>query len=332
MHADILIVGQGLAGTVLAWKLEQAGLAFAVIDAGHEQAASRAAAGIINPITGRRLVKSWRVDELLPLARDTYREMEQALGVSLWREMRVRRLFRDDRERRIFAEKHARGELAPFAGAADDAGFWISPAARVDVPALLTAARQRWLKQGVLREARMDWTRMGREHALIIDGTGAALRHGLFADVKFAVSKGETMQVGVSGLTPDVILNDGRWLLPTGGDTAWVGATHEPGVENSTPTTEARAALLSSAQTLAGREVAVQRQLAGLRLSAPDKHPVAGRHPENSRLGICGALGAKGALYAPWLAQQWVAHLKTAAEFDPAVAVTRLDLQAPRMA
>ena len=38
-------------------------------DRGHAAAATSAAAGIVNPITGRRLVKSWRIDDLLPLAR-----------------------------------------------------------------------------------------------------------------------------------------------------------------------------------------------------------------------------------------------------------------------
>jgi glycine oxidase len=155
MSAAILIVGQGLAGTLLAWALERAGRSFVIADAGHAMAASRAAAGIINPITGRRLVKSWRIDELLPLARSAYCEMEAELGVALWREMRVRRRFRDERERRVFAEKAARGDLAPFAGDADETGFWITPAARVDVPALLTAARRRWLAEGKLREARV---------------------------------------------------------------------------------------------------------------------------------------------------------------------------------
>ena len=37
------------------------------------------------------VVKSWRVDTLLPVARAAYREIESALEVSLWRDLRVRR-------------------------------------------------------------------------------------------------------------------------------------------------------------------------------------------------------------------------------------------------
>jgi glycine/D-amino acid oxidase-like deaminating enzyme len=56
---------------------------------------------------------------------------------------------------------------------------------------------------------------------------------------------------------------------------------------------------------------------------APDKHPAIGRHPENASLGIFNGLGSKGALLAPWLAGEWVAHLRTGRPIDPAVAVAR---------
>ncbi len=323
MAASILIVGQGLAGTVLGLALERAGREFVIADPGHAPAASLAAAGIINPVTGRRLVRSWRFEELFPLARRTYREIETRLGVPLWRELRVHRRFRDERERRVFAEKQARGELAPFVEAADETGCWLAPAARVDVPALLAAARRHWQEAGVLRETTIDWAAEAGA-ALVIDCTGASARRGPFAAAGFALSKGETLQVDATGLAPDVILNRGHWLVPLDAETAWAGATHEPGIEDAMPTPAARARLLADATALAGRPVTVRAHLAGLRLTTADKHPVAGRHPAQPHLGICGALGGKGALYAPWLAAQWVAHLQAGAAFDDEVSITRL--------
>lgn len=317
VSAPILIVGQGLAGTVLGLGLERAGLGFVIADAGHEYAASRAAAGIINPITGRRLVKTPRIEELFPLARTTYQEIEIRLGIPLWRELRVRRLFRDARERRIFAEKQASGDLAPFAGEADDTGFWITPAARVDVPALLTATRTRWLKAGILRVTTVDWAQLDPTFALVIDCTGAAARRGPFAAMDFAWSKGETLQIEAPGLVPDVILNRGHWLLPLSAGNAWVGATHEPGVDDAKPTPAARETLLAAAAALTGGPVKLRAQFAGVRLTTADKLPVAGRHPANPRLGICSALGARGALFAPWLAQQWVEHIGAGRAFMP---------------
>ena len=325
MRADFLIVGQGLAGTMLAWEFERAGLSFAVADAGHAAAASRVAAGIINPITGRRLVKSRRIDERLPVARAAYREVESVLGVPLWRETRVRRRFADERERRVFGEKHARGEFGAWAGAADDEGFWIEGAARVDLPALLAAARERWGRQGRLRPEATEARKEAGRHELVVDCTGlAGAQHGAFDGVPWEFSQGETLVLAVEGLAPDVILNRGHWVLPTAPGQAWLGATHRPGTVEARATSAARDDLEASARVLlAGRAFAVTDQLAGVRVNPRDKQPVVGRHPTVARLGVFNGLGAKGALHAPALARQWLNHLTEGVPFDAEVDVAR---------
>lgn len=329
MRPDILILGQGLAGTLLAWELERAGIDFSLVDTGHAAAATTAAAGIINPITGRRLVQSWRVESLLPAARALYRDLEAALGVPLWRDLRVRRLFADERERTTWREKSARGELAPFAGAGDAEGFWVEPAARVDLGALLGAARGRWLAMGRLRTENVDAVDPAvamAGHACVIDCTGrAAARAGAFGFVPWEFSHGEMLELAVEGLAPDVVLNRRHWIVPVAAGTAWVGATHMPGVHEVAPTSSARLTLEASARDLLGaaHPFVVTGQRAGVRVNLPDKRPVAGRHLERPRLGLINGLGAKGALWAPMLARQWVEHLKLGAPFDPEVNVAR---------
>jgi glycine/D-amino acid oxidase-like deaminating enzyme len=324
MLAPILIVGQGLAGTVLGWTFERAGIAFEIADTGHVGAASRVGAGIINPITGQRLVKSRGVDVLLPRALEVYRAMEAEWGVPLVRAMRVRRFFNDDRERRVFAEKSATGELAPYVGEADAEGFWIEGAARVDTAALITEARARWLAKGCLREERVDLPAALARHDVVILCTGANDCGGLaWGDVGCARATGEILTLAVGGLAPNVILNHGHWVLPTEAGLAKVGATYTR--EGEVLAGEvARAELTkSAARLLAGREFSVAAQEAGVRVTSPDRYPLVGRSPREPRLGIFNGLGFKGALLAPWLAHQWVNHLTEGVPFDGEVAVTR---------
>jgi glycine/D-amino acid oxidase-like deaminating enzyme len=328
MRRDILIVGQGLAGTWLAWECERAGISFVISDAGQrESSASRVAAGIVNPITGQRLVKSWRIDSLLPAARAAYRELEGALETELWRRMRLRRIFRDDRERRIFGEKRVRGDLAPFAGEADEAGFWVEEAARVDVVALLDSAAARWKAQGHWLDGPMSLAAAEARADLVIDCRGfATTREVAWARVPWEYSRGEILELTIEGLDPDVILNRGHWLLPVGPGLAWVGATHDPGVTTATTTAEARATLsVSAAELLDGRAFEVARQFSGVRVNLPDKQPVAGRHPSTARLGVLNGLGAKGVWLAPMLARQWVNHLTAGVPFDVEVDVARFN-------
>ncbi|MDB6167374.1 MAG: hypothetical protein JWM88_238 [Verrucomicrobia bacterium] len=321
MPRDVLIVGQGIAGTLLGWELERAGIPFEIVDAGHARSASQVAAGMLTPITGQRLVPGWRFDELLPVARAAYCEMETAWDVPLWRDMRVRRIFASDRERIIFREKSAAGLLGPHAGDADEEGFWIEGAAQVDLSSLISSARARWRGRGVLREGGFDWEGDFPSHELIVDCGGRAA--GRFGFVPWEYSKGEIISVRVDELDPRVILNRGHWILPMAEGIARVGATHESGKTDVTPTPEARAALEASASTILNRAFSIVDHQAGVRVNLPDRRPVAGRHPEMRRLGILNGLGARGALFAPWLARQWVNHLTEGVAFEAEIDVAR---------
>jgi glycine oxidase len=326
MRPEILIIGQGLAGTLLAWECERAGIPFAIADRGHGSAATAVAAGLINPVTGQRLVKSWRVETLLPAARATYRELESALRVPLWTNLRVRREFADDRERRIFAQKRATGELAPFvsADAPDATGFWIEGAARIDLSRLLTTAREHWKAHGVLRESDTEATAELARHEWVIDCTGlGAARSEIFGFIPWKFSKGEALEIQVEGLAPDLAWKGRHAVVPLAADRAWVGATHEPQRIDLEPTAAARDVLEANARVLLSRPFVVVAQRVGMRVNVPDQRPVAGLHPDQPRLGLINALGAKGALLAPWLARQWVNHLSTGAGFDSEVSPTR---------
>lgn len=330
MAGSLLILGQGLAGTLLGFACERAGVAFEIVDAGHEGAASRVGAGIINPITGQRIVKSWRVDELRPPAVETYGAAEALLGVALKREMRVRRLFKDDKERRVFAQKRATGELAPYVREADEDGFWIEDALRIDTAALIASARVRWLRAGRLVEARMGvGEALARaEHVVVCTGADGDA-HRAWGGAPCVCATGEILRVGVEGLEPNVILNRGHWLLPTAAGEALVGATYLRGEGAVSATEAARVELERSAQAILGaRAFEVRGQERGLRVTTPDRAPIAGWVPgSGGRLGVFNGLGSKGALLAPWIAEMWLRALVAGEGFDPAVDVGRFAME-----
>src|SRR5687767_8342591 len=81
MVVDYLIIGQGISGTWLSYYLQKANKSFLVIDNSQPNSASRIAAGIINPVTGRRIVKTWMIDELLTFLIPAYQELGNDLGI-----------------------------------------------------------------------------------------------------------------------------------------------------------------------------------------------------------------------------------------------------------
>ena len=59
---EVLIVGQGLAGSLLALELEKRGRKIHVVDNNPSTSSSKVAAGLYNPITGRKMTKTWMAD------------------------------------------------------------------------------------------------------------------------------------------------------------------------------------------------------------------------------------------------------------------------------
>jgi glycine/D-amino acid oxidase-like deaminating enzyme len=88
-----LIVGQGIAGAVLAWTLQRRGVVVHVADADFPHRSSSIAAGIINPVTGKRYVKTWRYDDFFPVAKSVYQTMEAQWGVPIWHDQTILRLL-----------------------------------------------------------------------------------------------------------------------------------------------------------------------------------------------------------------------------------------------
>ena len=69
-----------------------------VLDAENPHASSRIAAGIIHPVTGRRIVKTWMADTLIPFAEKFYTEIENYFKVRLFHPLRIVELLSSAKE------------------------------------------------------------------------------------------------------------------------------------------------------------------------------------------------------------------------------------------
>ena len=79
MNVDHLIIGQGLAGSLLGYRLIQADRRIVIIDPAGENA-SRIAGGLINPVTGMRFVKNPNAEVCLNQAKQLYQTLESTFN------------------------------------------------------------------------------------------------------------------------------------------------------------------------------------------------------------------------------------------------------------
>lgn len=327
----ITVVGQGLAGSLLAWELARAGLDFRLFDPGHATAASRVGAGMINPITGQRWAPTWRFDPWRAPARATYQTLAAELDLPLWRDLRVFRPWRDDADRATYERRRAATPDAPHWGPATTTGAWLHHAAQVDTAALIAALRARWLATGQLlpTAAPPDLA------PPVIWCIGTATTDLVWtAPAPWQSAHGELLTGALTpvdpALDPNVILSGDHWLLPAAtGPRVTLGATFSRDPGPPRPTAAARAELLATAHALTGRDLAVETHEAATRLVLPDKRPLAGWWPDRPGHGVFTALAAKGTLWAPTLAHQWALHLAHGTPFDAEVSPDRLSPTAP---
>ena len=133
----ILVIGQGLAGSLLAWHLYKAGQNITLVDHPSQKAASLAAAGIINPITGKRIAKTKSYELYFKYAKTFYQNLENELGKSFFFLRTIQRNFKDKKEKEIINRKIHELEYSPFIKDVKTDNFNICGGALLWIPELL---------------------------------------------------------------------------------------------------------------------------------------------------------------------------------------------------
>lgn len=347
---NTFIVGAGLAGCLLAWRLRAAGESVLVFGDSTKSCAASVAAGVINPVTGRWAVKSWQIDALLPEAERSYGAIEAALGIQIYHPIALRRFCQNEADlkrigRRSRNPRYANvlGDLCPQ-GAAPEAlrdpcgSFEISGAAYVDLPPLLEAMRADLTASQSYREGTFDhkalkqsagqlWHYGDCTAGRVVFCEGAAVtQNPFFPGLPMKPVKGETLAFRCPGLElPRSIFHNGKWLLPYGEHRYRIGATYDEDDLNETPTPAAKTALLKGLADILKTvpELEIEQHLAGLRPSTQDARPIMGEHPIHKGLFLLNGLGSKGASLAPLMTRQFAAYLLEDDALDPETDLAR---------
>lgn len=306
-HQPWHMIGQGLAGTCLAWQWIARGRDFHISSDGRD-GSSRVAAGLVNPVTGKNFSPSWRIAEFLPEAVDFYQEIESVLGVRFWHPLPVLRLARDAREWRRIEARMTRPETAPWiAGTVPPPAGWhaaveLRGGGRLDARAFLDASKIHFEKLGVYQEAAVECPVDSR--AIMCEGAAGLLDNQLGPH---RCAKGEILTIHAPGWPESHIrVGGGGWLVPVGGGRFKVGSTYEWNDLDNHPTDAGRDRVLEIARTLGGGDAfTVTAHEAGVRPILRRSQPLIGRRPDGG--WVCNGLGSKGSLYAPGCARRLAA-------------------------
>lgn len=269
---DFLVVGQGLAGTLLTFALEARGFRVRVVDDAWKTAASRITAGLVNPIPGIRPEKAHGTDDLLPAAKRVYAALGERFGETFFYELPIYRFYASEHERDVKAARAAQPEYADWfsedvpagtlcGGGLTDrfGGFFVRHAGRLDLPKLLERARDDFRARGVLIEENFSHGDVEVPHGGA--GTrwrGNEFRRGIifcegfrvrenpwFSHLKWQPAKGEFVEIELAGSEKfqAQILKKTTVAVPIGGARWLVGTTCDREVIDTVPTPEVGARL-----------------------------------------------------------------------------------------
>ncbi|NOT51549.1 MAG: FAD-binding oxidoreductase [Chitinophagaceae bacterium] len=345
MHADFLIVGQGISGTWLSYYLQKKGKSFIVIDNNYSNAPSRVAAGIINPVTGRRHATVWLANELLPFAWNAYNELGRSLGIRAISQKNIIDFFPSAQMRLSFTERV--NEKTNYVSIpADekrfldhfnyDLGFGeISPVYTSHLENILPAWRKQLLEKNLLLEEEFVISELERkkkgiqyknitaDKIIFCDGPGCA-NNPWFEKLPFAPNKGEALTLHIKDLPPANIYKRGLTLAPlsTPGHW-WIGSAYEWDFTNADPTEAFRSKAISLLREWLKLPFEVTGHFASLRPATLERRPFVGLHPLQPNICILNGMGTKGCSLAPFFARQLVDHLVHDKQIYPDADVNR---------
>ncbi|MBL9184219.1 MAG: FAD-binding oxidoreductase [Verrucomicrobiaceae bacterium] len=340
----ILIIGQGLAGTALAWRLHERGVPFVIVDREEPVTCSKVAAGLITPVTGMRLKVSWRFEVFYPEALRFYRNIGKRLGRRVFFPRGYVRLLKNEQERQKWPKRLRESEVGPFvhpqAPQLDPAivtlsheGFQQRHAAWLDTVTYLEASRRFF--GDAYRQATVEpdeviddaegvvWRGERFSHVVWAQGWQAA-KHPLFDWVPFQSALGTILTAKADLKGERRILNRGCWVIPRADGTLRAGSTYEwsfPDPPAGSPS------MIADLETKLRDFLAVPVELVGsqsaVRPIIKGRQALLGAHPSHPRVVFFNGLGSKGSLRAPWLARHLAEHLLDGRPLDP-----EFDLQA----
>jgi len=341
MRVDCVIVGQGIAGSCIAFELIRRGRKVLIFDDSHRGAACLVAAGVINPITGQRLVKSWRSDAAHPYAKDFYARAERALSRKFFHDRKILQLCKSEGERELWRARAGEAGYAPFIGgynppktfpALNDSfgSYFIEHSAWVETSETISAFRDYFVSVGALRieefcfqklkasAARLEYGEISFEKIIFCDGA-RAVSNPYFSWLPYRPAKGEILRLRVCEELPEHIVHRGHWIMKCRDGSARIGSTWDREHPDGTSTAGAREELLSALRPFFKRDVSAEvlEHSAGVRPCTATTRPHIGEHPADSRILSFNGFGSKGFALSPYFAKNLADYFDGIAAIDP---------------
>jgi glycine/D-amino acid oxidase-like deaminating enzyme len=347
MQVDYIIVGQGICGTMLSWFLHKEGKTFLIIDDANDHSSSKVAAGIINPITGRRYVTTWMIEELMAFAKQAYTDLGEHLQSQFlfqkdiidffpsaqMRDAFVNRITEDDTYLHPYPDQNHFNSMFHY----DFGCGQVRPAFMVNISLLLASWRKHLydhdavmnevfdLSQLEIKKDSIQYGDITAQKIIFCDGV-AAMKNPWFELLPFSANKGEALIIECEGITNEHIFKKGLMLAPLPVQhTYWVGSNYQWEYENGQPSETFYKQTENHLKHWLKQPFRILHHKAAVRPATIERRPFVGLHPHQKVIGILNGMGTKGTSLAPYFANQLAQHLVHGLPISPEADIQRFN-------
>lgn len=346
-NVKAIIVGQGIAGSILAFQYIKAGFNVLVVSDDRLSKSSKVAAGIWNPVVFKRLTKSWLADELISQLYLFYQWVEKTTNTRFVNEMPIIKAFNEEQEKtfwqkkaqeeNLFLDSHIYTSFKIDEKSTIDSYSKVKQSGYIDLSVFLGEVKTYLAKHSQLLEETFDYNALvhanesinykgiSADHIIFCEGHKVS-ENPFFNYITLKPAKGEVLTVKCHELLwENAIINKGFFILPLGNNLYKVGATYEWQELNELPTAERKTELLKKLDSLITSPYEIIKHEAGIRPSSLDRRPILGQHPQFKNYYIFNGLGTKGVMLAPYFSQQLLNHLENNGSLSVEVDVKRFE-------
>ena len=336
-----LIVGQGLTGTWLSYYLLKRGISFKIINNEKIPSATSVASGVMNPVTGRRIVQTWMIDTLLPFAVAAYKTFEEEENIPIIKEAPIALIHPSLQMKESFDYRLTHDNIylkenknntwssifnTPFGTGEVGQCYWI------DLIQFLKTGSKKINAHLItdnfdfsdfkMWEHGVQWKNWNAEKIIFCDGLNS-MNNPYFKALPFAPNKGEALIVKIKGLAHTNIYKSNITIVPWKDDLFWVGSSFEWQFQDSLPTESFKEKMITALDAVLKIPFEVVDHLVGIRPANTERRPFVGLHPQFPHLGICNGMGTKGCSLAPYFTKQLIDHIEQGSLIAPEADVKR---------
>lgn len=342
---DYIIVGGGLAGSVLAMSLIRKNKSVLIIDEPSLSSSSKVAAGLYQPMTFKRTIETWEGLNSIKKSTEFYQWAEMELNETFFHPMKMSRIFSSFEEQNNWAlkcddkkyseliteENNEDAEICntPFGyGSVHHAGY-------LDVNKFLYSVtnfliQKNWILTKKVNYDLIHWENekvfyKNYEASQIIFCEGWLVKDNpWFAYLPMKPVKGEVITFEIKEKENTSIISSGIFSVPISKNQYKVGSNYDWKDLTEEITEKNKAEFTSKIKEMFNvNDVSIIQQQAGIRPASNDRRPIIGAHPQYDFLNIFNGLGARGVSLAPYAASFFIENLINKKEIPQEMNVNR---------